>query len=651
MLLVGVLVCRFASIDLDHFFLLSSSSLPLHLAVSSLTSLSHQLQAYHVLTGHGIPPSQILTLSFDDAASSPFNPRPGTLINSPAGEDVRAGVPLDYAGSDVTGETFLAVLLGDAERVSQIAPNGTGRVLQSGPNDRLFVFYSDHGAPGLLGMPSGPPLYADQLVGALLNMTRRRDDADEEEGRAEEEGGFLFSPHRRHHHRHHDKEKKNKEKKIMLPGNATFSEVVLFVEACEAGSMFEGMLPPVSSSSDNDSGTVSSSSHLHRHHRRFHRDDGRGIFALTAANAHESSWGVYCPGMPLPPGEQQPDSPPVPDGFDTCLGDLFAVSWMRAAEDAATEPAESLEQLARVVAVATSRNGSYEMGSHVSEYGDVIEEREGAAAFLGVATGGGSEEDSESAGRRGRRGRGGDGSSEMRQQQERKEFSPLPSLASSSAVVPQRTADLLHLRLAAARPGAAEAEAAREALELELRHRETVDGAAAAVAAVLLLGDGDGRSGGGSGKEGGSGGGVGTEAVSRRLAEELSELHGIEQGGGGPAGGGAAAAAEAVATLVEAPLIRNRRADENAARLASSPLPVVDDWDCLRAGVRAFTESPGCAPPPPPKKSSSSSSSSQYALRHSKLVARACNAGVWAEEISAMVATACAGAATRVVSA
>ena len=594
-------------------------------------------QAYHVLTGHGIPASRIITLSYDDAASSPFNPRPGTLINSPAGDDVRGGVPLDYSGEEVTAETFLAVLLGDADGAARAAPNGTGRVLQSTPKDRVFVFYSDHGAPGLLGMPSGPPLYADQLVGALLNMTRRRDDADDEaaavEAAAEEEKeGEFFSPHRRRHRQHH-----HEKEKTMLPGNATFSEVVLFVEACEAGSMFEGMLP---SSDDGERETAgeqfSSSSSRHRRHRRFHRDDGRGIFALTAANPHESSWGVFCPGMPSPEG-----SPPLPEGFDTCLGDLFAVSWMRAAEDPAAEPAESLEELARVVAEATSRNGTFEMGSHVSEYGDKREEeREGARAFLGVATGGGEEEEKGIGAGRGGRGRGGEG--EMRQQEQRKKrFSPPsapPSLASPA--VPQREADLLHLRLAAARgdkdgrgpAAAAAAEAARAALELELRHRETVDGAAAAVAAVLLLGSS------GSGGERGGAGGQAAE-VSRRLAEELSELHGIEQGG---PSGGAAAAEKAVEALVEAPLFRT----SSSSSTFSPPLPVVDDWECLRAGVRAFAESPGCA-----LSSSSSSSSSQYALRHSRLVARACNAGVGAREISAMVATACAGAAARVVSA
>lgn len=50
-----------------------------------------------------------------------------------------------------------------------------------------------------------------------------------------------------------------------------FRELVLYVEACESGSMFEG----------SDLG------------------EEQGVFATTAANAFESSWATYCPGDAL----------------------------------------------------------------------------------------------------------------------------------------------------------------------------------------------------------------------------------------------------------------------------------------------------------------------------------------------------------------
>lgn len=66
--------------------------------------------------------------------------------------------------------------------------------------------------------------------------------------------------------------------------------MVLYVEACESGSIFEGMID----------------------------DSLANIWATTAANAQESSWGVYCPGqIPGPPLE-----------FTTCLGDLYSVAWL-----------------------------------------------------------------------------------------------------------------------------------------------------------------------------------------------------------------------------------------------------------------------------------------------------------------------------------
>lgn len=64
---------------------------------------------------------------------------------------------------------------------------------------------------------------------------------------------------------------------------------MLYVEACESGSIFEGLLPK-----------------------------GLNIYAITATNAVESNWATHCPGgNPSPPPE-----------FDTCLGDLYSVAWM-----------------------------------------------------------------------------------------------------------------------------------------------------------------------------------------------------------------------------------------------------------------------------------------------------------------------------------
>ena len=53
----------------------------------------------------------------------------------------------DYVGDDVNVNNFFAVLLGNKTALT----GGSGKVVDSGPNDHIFVFYSDHGGPGVLG--------------------------------------------------------------------------------------------------------------------------------------------------------------------------------------------------------------------------------------------------------------------------------------------------------------------------------------------------------------------------------------------------------------------------------------------------------------------------------------------------------------------
>lgn len=47
----------------------------------------------------------------------------------------------------MTAENLYAVILGDKNSVK----GGSGKVVSSGPNDRIFIYYSDHGGPGVLG--------------------------------------------------------------------------------------------------------------------------------------------------------------------------------------------------------------------------------------------------------------------------------------------------------------------------------------------------------------------------------------------------------------------------------------------------------------------------------------------------------------------
>ncbi|KAM9354687.1 legumain [Pholidichthys leucotaenia] len=121
--------------------------------------------AYQIVHRNGIPDEQIVVMMYDDLAENEENPTPGILINRPNGTDVYKGVPKDYTGENVTPENFLAVLKGDASNVK----GGSGKVLKSGPNDHVFVYFTDHGAPGLLAFPDSE-LHVDALQEAIKYM-------------------------------------------------------------------------------------------------------------------------------------------------------------------------------------------------------------------------------------------------------------------------------------------------------------------------------------------------------------------------------------------------------------------------------------------------------------------------------------------------
>ena len=75
--------------------------------------------SYQVVRSKGIPAENIIVMAYDDIAGSGSNPFPGKLYNKPSasgveGVDVYDGCNIDYSGSDVTPETFQAVLTGTA---------------------------------------------------------------------------------------------------------------------------------------------------------------------------------------------------------------------------------------------------------------------------------------------------------------------------------------------------------------------------------------------------------------------------------------------------------------------------------------------------------------------------------------------------------
>ncbi|VDM80465.1 unnamed protein product [Strongylus vulgaris] len=100
-------------------------------------------------------------MMYDDVAYDPGNPHPGELRNIQNGPDYRKGMVVDYRATSVNKYVFQAVLTGNT--VLAAFYEGSGRVLKSTTADNVFIFYSDHGAYNVLGMPSGPPITKSDL--------------------------------------------------------------------------------------------------------------------------------------------------------------------------------------------------------------------------------------------------------------------------------------------------------------------------------------------------------------------------------------------------------------------------------------------------------------------------------------------------------
>ncbi|XP_046709104.1 legumain-like [Silurus meridionalis] len=124
--------------------------------------------AYQVAHRSGVPDQQIVVMMYDDVAYSQQNPFPGNIINAPNGPNVYPGVLKDYTGEEVSAENFLAVLCGDSAAVKK---TGRKKVIESGENDSIFIYLSDHGNKGIFHFPNST-LYAHDLINTVKTMSK-----------------------------------------------------------------------------------------------------------------------------------------------------------------------------------------------------------------------------------------------------------------------------------------------------------------------------------------------------------------------------------------------------------------------------------------------------------------------------------------------
>ena len=104
-----------------------------------------------------------------------------------------------------------------------------------------------------------------------------------------------------------------------------YNKLIFYIESCYLGSMFEGILP-----------------------------SDINVYATTAANAHESSWGYYC----------NEDDKVKGTLLHSCLGDEYSIRWM--------EHTESIEDLSKVTLQEQFETiKQLTKKSHVMQYGDL----------------------------------------------------------------------------------------------------------------------------------------------------------------------------------------------------------------------------------------------------------------------------------------
>ncbi|KAL1110568.1 hypothetical protein AAG570_008096, partial [Ranatra chinensis] len=156
----------------------------------------------------------------------------------------------------------------------------------SDSGDNIFLNFADHGGTGLLCFPN-EYLYANDLHTALDSMVK----------------------------------------------NKKFNKMVVYIEACEAGSMFDKIL-----------------------------EENDNIFVSTASAPDESSWGWYCD-----------------DPLGTCLGDLYSIRWMEHMDQlvkAGLTGSETLFHQYQWVRSAVNK-------SHVQIYGDFSLGFDTVSTYLG----------------------------------------------------------------------------------------------------------------------------------------------------------------------------------------------------------------------------------------------------------------------------
>ena len=117
---------------------------------------------YIQLKNRGFDDDHIIQCQYDDIAQSASNPFKGQIFHTLEHVNIYPGAStIDYSGKKVTAQQFYDILTG----------------LPSTADDYIYIYYDNHGGPGILGVPdgvSGGYIKADALSAAFDTMAEKK---------------------------------------------------------------------------------------------------------------------------------------------------------------------------------------------------------------------------------------------------------------------------------------------------------------------------------------------------------------------------------------------------------------------------------------------------------------------------------------------
>ena len=160
----------------------------------SIRHTSNALAVYSILKSRGVSDNNIVLMLADNMACDPRNPIPGSIFSS--ADDLAAGrslyngllsfyrshalmyvrveqVRADYSGSDVTVESFLAILEGKSSLSvnSEDSYSLNETVAQHIPTKKMLLYMTGHGGDGYFKFRDREELTSERFAEAITTMT------------------------------------------------------------------------------------------------------------------------------------------------------------------------------------------------------------------------------------------------------------------------------------------------------------------------------------------------------------------------------------------------------------------------------------------------------------------------------------------------